>query len=482
MKINKIFDSVDSDLDIKKLFVNSRDIVEDGMFFCIKGLVHDSHNYIDEAIQNGAVAIVHELDFDEEIEKYKDILFIKVDDSRSALSKAAELFYGNPSSKLRVCGITGTNGKTSSSYIIYQLLSHFEKTAYNGTIGSIIDGKKIEYKHLTTPASIDLVEIFKEAVDSGAKSMTIEVSSHAIDMKRADAINYDMAVFTNLTPDHLDYHGDMETYRDVKCELFRKLDENGIAIVNIDDPSAKYFMKAATKAKVLTFGKSKDADYRFEDLKLEALGSKFTMVHKDIRYKIKTNLISEANVYNILTAVAVVHQSGIEINRIIPLLENLKLDIGRFQTIPSSKYTVIVDYAHTPDGYAKVFDYVEVVKTAKTKVISVFGASGRRFIDKRAEAGRIASEHSDIIILTEENTRGENPLDIANDIAKGIRKGCETIFEMDREVAIRTAFEKADKGDIILILGKAIYDYLDNGKEFKHWAGDHVIAEKYAEL
>ncbi len=470
-----------ADINIENLFVDSRVQCKNGLFFCITGLTHDSHDYIPQAIENGAVVVVIEKDVPNIRDKYKDILFIKVDDSRLALSKISELFYDSPSSKLTVYGVTGTNGKTSVSYLIYKILSKMERSAYNGTAGSIIAEKESPYTHLTTPDTLDLVQIFNNAVDSGVESFAMEVSSHALDMKRASAIDFDIAIFTSLSRDHLDYHGSMDAYKEAKASLFKNLKEEGIAILNKDDGEYEYFENACLEAKSYSYGKE-NADYTFGDITLKANGSSFDLSCFGKSYKINTNLISEINIYNLTAAIAAIHQSGKDIDEIIKNVVDIDFNIGRFQYVKSSKYSILVDYAHTPDGFEKIFAFTDAFRAEGRRVISVFGSAGKRDKGKRPIMGEIASKHSDLIILTEEDYRNENPVDIAEDIAGGFLDNTEYLIEVDRKLAIKLAMEKANQHDVILILGKGVEDFLDRDERSDDWLGDDKIAAKYAEI
>ncbi len=489
MKIQGIFDNLDSeyclgkyaDINIDELFTDSRKKVNNGMFFCIKGLNHNSHEYFEEAIENGAVAVVFDGDLSEKTEKYKDILFIKADSSRVALSNIAENFYGNPSSKLKVFGVTGTNGKTSISYLLYKILSKFENSAYNGTAGTKICKEESPYTHLTTPDTIDLVKIFKRACELDAQSIAIEVSSHALDMDRASAIDFDIAIYSNLSRDHLDYHGSMDSYREAKAKLFKNLKNSGIAIINIDDKESGYFIEASGKSKVFTYGSSDEADYRFDNIVLNSNGTSFSLYYENDKYDVKTNLVSKINVYNLVAAISAIHQSGKDLNDIIDSVKEIDFNIGRFQYMKSSKYSIIVDYAHTPDGFEKIFAFTDGFRASGKNVISVFGSAGKRDKGKRKIMGEIASKHSDMIILTEEDYRDEKPEDIAREIAEGFIEGTQFFIETDREKAIKLAIENAEKDDIVVILGKGNEDFLDRGEFSCHWDGDDKIALKYAE-
>lgn len=491
MKLSEILNKLDikyktdktiDDPEIKKLSMNSGEKNKNGVFFCIKGLNFDSHQFIEQAVENGALAIIHDKNIDEYKKKYKEIIFIEVENSRLALAKFAEILNDYPSKKLKVFGVTGTNGKTSVSYLIYKLLSNFEKSAYNGTAGTIIGNEVFPYTHLTTPNTLDLVDLFKNANSKDVKSMSMEVSSHALDMKRTAGIDFDIAIFTNFTRDHLDYHGTMSSYKKAKAELFKILKKDSVALINLDDGEADFFIKSVENSRIITYGKSKSSDYRFTNIKLSPKGTEFDLIYGEKTYKIKTNLVSEINVYNLTAAIAGIHESGKDLNKIIKFAEDIDFNIGRFQYIKSDKYSIIVDYAHTPDGLKKVFEFTDMFRKKGVKVISVLGSAGKRDKGKRPIMGEIVSKHSDLVILTEEDYRDESPLDIAKDIAKGFIENTEYFIQEDRELAIKLALEKAEENDVVLILGKGVEDFLDRGKKSYKWAGDDVIALKYADI
>ncbi len=482
MKLNLLFQGESKNLDIRSISSDSRNSNSEGIFFCIRGLRSDSHDFIPQAIENGAVCIVHDRNVDEYKADYPSVTFIEVKDTRVELARVSEIFYGSPSSNMIVYGVTGTNGKTTTAYILYQILSKFERSAYNGTAGTIIAGEESPYVHLTTPDTIDLTKIFKRANDMNVSSMAMEVSSHALDMKRAHGIDFDIAISTNLSRDHLDYHGSMEKYLDAKCELFRMIKPSGKAIINVDDDYAKGFIDSVENAEVFTYGKDSTADYRFSDIELSPEGTKFNLTYQEKTYSVVTNLISEINVYNLCAAIAAIHQGGRELQDVILGARDIPFEIGRFQYIPSSKYSIIVDYAHTPGGFEKIYEFTDSIRKGGKKLISVFGAAGKRDKGKRPIMGKIAAEHSDLLILCEEDSRDEAPSEISKDIAKGAEGICDVVINDDRESAIRLAIEKANTGDIIVILGKGVENFLDREDRSDNWDGDHIIAAKYAEL
>lgn len=473
------------DVDVKNISMDTREENREGVFFCVRGMTYDAHEHVDEAIEQGAIAVVHQYELPLNPEDYPGVVFIQLNDTRLAFAYAAEIFYDKPSSKLKTYAVTGTNGKTTTSYLIYSLLKKFEKSAYNGTAGTLLGDKPSPYQHLTTPDTKDLVRIFKSAVDEGCKSIAFELSSHALDMKRAAGLGLDVAIYTNLSRDHLDYHGTMENYLEAKAEIFKLLKPGGFALINADDGYAKEVDTYAKKAgvrRIKTYGKKEGCDYRMFDIELSPSSTHFKLQMEGRIYELKTNLIAEINCYNLTAAIAALHSTGQGMEEIIAKLMSIDFNIGRFQYVRSSKYSIIVDYAHTPDGFEKVYAFTDAVKGENRRVISVFGAAGKRDRGKRAEMGRIAAKHSDYLVLTEEDSRDEKPCDISLDIAEGAKGLCEYSIVDDREEAIKSALEYAKEGDIVLLLGKGVEDFLDREDRSDVWPGDHIVAAKYAEI
>lgn len=475
------------DVEISNISMDTREENQNGAFFCIKGLTYDAHEYIDKAIQQGAVAIIYQYEIKIDPSQHPDIIFIKCEDTRLEFAKAAEVFYGRPSSKLRTYAVTGTNGKTTTSYLMYSVLKLFEKAAYNGTAGTIIGGRPSPYRHLTTPDTKDLIQIFKSALDEGCKSIAFELSSHALDMKRAAGVGLDVAIYTNLSRDHLDYHKTMDNYLKAKAEIFKLLKPEGLALINADDAYAEEVIAFAERAglkKIKTYGKKEGCDYRICNIELSPSSTVFQLVIEGRSYTLKSNLISEINCYNLAAAVAALHETGFSMEDILPKLLSIDFNIGRFQFVKSSKYSIIVDFSHTPDGFEKVFEFTDALrgKDRDKKVISVFGSAGKRDKGKRPEMGRIAAKHSDYIVLTEDDNRDESPRDISLEIAEGIKAYCEYSVIDDREEAIKHALEYASEGDIVVLLGKGVEDFIYRDDRSDPWPGDHVIAAKYAEI
>lgn len=475
MILSEIFKDAPS-IEIQNIMTDSRKVLAHSIFFCIKGNIHDAHDYVEQATQNGAVVIVHMDDF----KKYDSkIIYIRVKDTMKSLVSFTAKFYGNPSEKLFIFGITGTNGKTSVASMIQNLNGHFEHTGYIGTLGVRYDSHKVEGS-LTTPDIDQLNQILKQMVDENVVACAIEISSIGIEQHRTDNVEVNIAIFTNFTHDHLDYHGTMENYFNAKKMLFDRLGNEGIAIVNADDVMSKQIIEN-TEAKVYTYAIEEEADFQAKDIQLFADKTVFTLSVKGSEYRVESNLVARFNVYNLLAAIAALHLKGIAINQIIDQLGQLNQIDGRMERIDMGQpFNVIVDFAHTPDGIEKVMQYAKTITPKASRIIAVFGSAGKRDLKKRPIFGKLANQYCDMTILTEDDPRGESVVEIANQIAQGITTKTYIIIE-DRYTAIRQAIELVNANDTILILGKGseTYMYQEFGKET--YLGDDVIVREVIE-
>jgi UDP-N-acetylmuramoyl-L-alanyl-D-glutamate--2,6-diaminopimelate ligase len=309
--------------------------------------------------------------------------------------------------------------------------------------------------------------------------MAMEVSSHGLDMRRVDSVDFDVAMFTNLTYDHLDYHKTMEAYFEAKSILFKNMKPDGVAVLNVDEMGFEE-LRQCCKCKVVTYGVEKDCDYRAENVKLTPADSQFTLVHDGARYEVKTNLVALYNVYNLLGAIACMHQAGMAIEDMIPHLESVAQVDGRMEIIEMGQdFHVIVDYAHTPDGYDKIFAYGEEIAEGHD-IYAIFGCAGKRDKPKRKVLGAIAGKHCKTVYLCEEDPRDEHPADIAKMIAEGVAESRgHSIYIEDRYEAIETAIKNAKPGDVVFVLGKGAENYLDRIDGKHYWMGD-VEASKQA--
>ncbi len=433
--------------------------VEPGcVFVCIKGFKHDGHRFAKEAVERGAIALVVEY----KLSDIGDVPQIIVSDSRCALAQLSAEFWDHPSKKLTLVGVTGTNGKTTTTYLVESIFAHADfKTGLIGTIMNKI-GDKVFPIINTTPESEELQKAFYDMKSQGTDMAVMEVSSHALDLHRVDTCFFNYAVFTNLTQDHLDYHVTLERYLEAKGRLFTELlkpEYNNAAIINMDDPSSDYLIEH-TQAKVITYGLNKKAHIRAENVEINANGASFTIIAPGINEKISLQLTGFFNVYNALSAFCVGFAAGIPFRTIKKGLESVKGVPGRFELIQEGQeFAVIVDYAHTPDGLENI------LKTAQAfvqgRIISVFGCGGDRDCKKRPLMGKISAELADYSIITSDNPRTEEPSQIIKDIEAGVKALTDDRYEVisDRRKAIERALSMAQKNDVIIIAGKGHETY-----------------------
>ncbi len=454
---------------------DSRQVELGNLFVAIKGLNSDGHQYITQALEKGAIAVI----ITEEAYCDMDYPWILVEDSRLALAQISSAYYGHPSEKLTVIGVTGTNGKTTTTNLIAHIL---ESQGHQiGLIGTnhIRIGEEILPVSRTTPESSDLQALLAQMVEKGASYAIMEVSSHALELSRVACCEFDVAVFTNLTQDHLDYHQSMENYCKAKTRLFGMLDRSkrkiGVektAVINIDDPWAAQFM-VATAMPMITYGIDKEASWKAEQVVIAADGAAFVV--DDL--PVKLHLTGKFNVYNALAALAAATALGIDSKAAIEALESAQGVAGRFQRVAGSRaYTVLVDYAHTPDGLKNVIE--TALEFAEGRVITVFGCGGDRDRTKRPKMGAIAAELSQYCVVTSDNPRTEAPEAIIADILPGVEAHMqpnEYTVQPDRHLAILEAVRMAQPGDVIILAGKGHEDYQEiNG--VKHHFDDYEEA------
>ncbi|MCQ6265695.1 UDP-N-acetylmuramoyl-L-alanyl-D-glutamate--2,6-diaminopimelate ligase [Fictibacillus sp. WQ 8-8] len=466
----------ETNAEITSIEMDSRAAGPGSLFVCIKGFTVDGHDYAGQAVKNGAAAVLAE----KPLEGIDSVPVILVNDTKRAMAVLANVFYDYPTSKLHLIGVTGTNGKTTTSHLIEQIFSDAGKrTGMIGTIDMKINGVSHKVSN-TTPESLFLQKAFKEMNDQGVESAVMEVSSHALDMGRVRGCDYDIAVFTNFTQDHLDYHKDMETYLRAKGLLFAQLgntyagNKEKIAILNRDDEASKEFEKM-TAAQILTYGIEQKSDIMAKDIKVTGKGTSFTLVTPLEERPVSIKLVGKFSVYNVLAAISATLLSGIPIDSIVKTMENMNGVPGRFETVDAGQsFTVIVDYAHTPDSLENALTTVN--EFAVGKVISVVGCGGDRDRTKRPLMAKIAAEHSDVAIFTSDNPRTEDPLAILEDMKEGVQ-GYEYIIKPDRKDAIIYAVEIADDNDIILVAGKGHETYQIIGKDVLDFDDRKVAAE-----
>ena len=465
------------DTEIENIQYDSRNIKSNDIFFAIQGYSTDGHKFIKSAIEKGANTIVFDKEFEEQ-NMYKDITFIKVDNSRKALAIASSNFYGNPKDKLKLIGITGTNGKTTSTFMIKSILEKADfKVGLMGTISNYIGDKKI-HSERTTPESLEIHKLFKDMVEDGVDYCVMEVSSHSLYLDRVYGIEFNEGIFTNLTQDHLDFHKTFENYYNSKLILFK----NSVnSVINIDDKYGERILKDSD-GKTTTYSIKKHSDLKAENVELHPRGVEFDVDFKGNKEKIEIHIPGEYNVSNSLGSILACLNEGINLDTIKMGLENLKGVPGRCEIVTREYnlgYDVIVDYAHTPDGLDNI------LKTArdftKGNLISVYGCGGDRDKAKRPIMGKIGTELSDIAIVTSDNPRTENPSSIIDDIIKGVISDNYIVVENRRD-AIKKAMSMAEKDDVIVVAGKGHEDYQILKDKTIHFDEREVIKEIIEEL
>lgn len=465
------------DIQIAGLMVDSRRKMPNSIFFCIKGMANDGHRFIDQAIANGAIAIVYSETL---TEKLDGIAYIKVDNVRVALAYITNIFYDHPSEKMRIFGVTGTNGKSSIAKMIKNLYSPVKQCGYIGTI-SIEYGSVKKPPKLTTPDVVELQSILHDMALANMQACALEVSSIGLEQHRVDGIDFDVAIFTNLTHDHLDYHGNMESYFNAKKMLFTMLKNDSIAIINADDEYGRRLIKES-KGKVISYGTSDGCDYQAKNIKQYANKTTFALSHGVNEYFVQTNLLAMFNVSNLLAVIVALHESGMSMDDILEAVQHIPQIEGRMEYIDEGQdFNVICDFAHTPDGLEQVMQFASKITPKENRIIAVFGSAGKRDIIKRPIFGQIADKYCDMIILTEDDPRDESVTDIAKQIATGIKK-TNYIIITRRIDAIRQAIELANKNDTVLLLGKGDENFLYTTWGRDKYLGDNVVARQCIKL
>lgn len=460
-----------ADREISFITDNSKKVENGCIFVCIEGKHFDGHTKAKEALENGAAAVVVQKDMGLREQ-------ILVDNTRAAYARLCAAFFGHPERKLRIIGVTGTNGKTTSCFIIKSVLDSMGyKTGLIGTVKNIVGDK--EYPAvLTTPDCYDLFSLFREMVDSGCEFCTMEVSSQALDQRRVEGVHFEAAIFTNLTQDHLDYHGSFENYMAAKHMLFENA---ALSIVNIDDEAAEYMLDGTDGRKVTFSVNNNDCDYSAKNIRISSSGVKYELVSNSNIGRIRFTVPGKFSVYNSMGAAVCLVEMGMDFKGVLDGLEKCVGVPGRMEVVPTeTPYTVLIDYAHTPDGLENVLGCVREI--TEGKVITVFGCGGDRDRTKRPIMGDIAAQLSDVAVVTSDNPRSEDPDAIIDDILEGVKKHISKIVvEPDRRKAIAKALSMAHEGDIVVLAGKGqeTYQILADGKI--HFDEREVVAEILAE-
>lgn len=464
--------------EVNAVVYDSRKVNQGDLFVCVKGYEVDGHKYAKSAIEKGATTIVCEDDIECDVE---NVNIIKVEDSRKALAQISCNLFDNPSKKMKIIGVTGTNGKTTTAFMIKTILeAEGKKVGLIGTIANYIGKEKIETER-TTPESYELQELFNEMVNKGCEYCVMEVSSHSLDLDRVYGVDFEAGIFTNLTRDHLDFHKTFENYYKAKYKLFQR---SCISIINVDDNYGKRIiddLKAEGNESFVTYSIKEQSDFIAYDEKCESQHIAYNLNLNGKEEEIIVGLPGEFNIYNSLGAIAATYKLGISIESIKKGIEEVVVDgrcemVGRKYNLP---YTIIIDYAHTPDGLDNI------LKTArgftKNRLISVFGCGGDRDKVKRPQMGKIGSDLCDIAIITSDNPRTENPASIIEDVVAGIDKDNYEVIE-NRKDAIKRSIEIAKDGDVIVIAGKGheTYQILNTGKI--HFDEREVVDEILSDL
>ena len=443
-----------TDIDINQVEIDSRKAKPGSLFVAMRGTQTDGHQYIGKAIELGASAILCETLPDQQAD---GVTYIVVESTEQCVGPVATTFYGDPSRKVKLVGVTGTNGKTTIATLLYNMMRKMgHKCGLLSTVCNYIDGEPVAATH-TTPDAIQLNQLLARMAEEGCEYVFMECSSHAIHQHRIGGLQFKGGIFTNLTRDHLDYHGTFENYRDAKKAFFDSLPKNAFAITNADDKNGMVMVQN-TKAKVKTYSTRSMADFRarilechFEGMYLEIDG-----------HEVGVQFIGKFNVSNLLAVYGAAVMLGKKPEDILVVMSTLHSVSGRLQPVHSPKgYTAIVDYAHTPDALENVLNAIHEVLNGKGKVITVCGAGGNRDKGKRPLMAREAVRQSDRVIVTSDNPRFEEPQAIINDMLQGLtpQQMCKVVSIVDRREAIRTACMMAEKGDVVLVAGKGHEDY-----------------------
>jgi UDP-N-acetylmuramoyl-L-alanyl-D-glutamate--2,6-diaminopimelate ligase len=462
-----------SDIDISAV-VSRHDAVTPGaIFVAVRGFTHDGHAFVSQAISRGAAAVVVERPGD----LRSGVVQVQVPDSRLALALLSSAFYGHPSRQLKVIGITGTNGKGTTAYLIEALLTAAGRhCGIIGTMGAKMGEDRTIGLDRTTPEALDLQRLLRQMVDEGMQYAVVEVASHALTLHRVAGTRFMGAVFTNLTQDHLDFHKTLDEYRAAKRRLFEVVEPGGLAVVNADDPSGAV-MAAASRAHVMTYGIDHPTHVRAAKIRLRLDGMDYSVITPDGNLDVASRLQGRFNVYNSLAAITLALAEGVPLATIPRVLSAFAGVPGRFEAVnEGQKFGVVVDYAHTPDGLENVLRTARDFVRGRT--IVVFGAGGDRDRTKRRKMGAIASDLADMVIVTSDNPRTEQPMAIIEEILAGIADRARPLeVEPDRRKAIFRAIQVAEAGDFVIIAGKGHEPYQEiNG--VKHPFDDRLVARE----
>lgn len=468
-KLSELYPEYKEDVLIKGIKINSKEIEPGDIFVCTMGVTADRHDFIEEAIRNGAVAVVTQKDVD------ASVPIIKVENTNKELPILASKFYDNPENNLDIIGITGTNGKTTVAKIIQDLMGN-DICGYLGTNGIICSSFNEPIRN-TTPDSDRLYGYFKRFVDSGCKYLSMETSSEAFYRKRLDNIKFKVGIITNITEDHLNIHKTIENYVSCKKELVKQVSNDGFSILNIDDCHYEE-VKELANGKILTYGK-KESTLQITDIILSTTNTDITLKYQDKQYRFTSPLLGEFNVYNLCAAILALLALDYDLDAIIKRIPNIKAPSGRVEFLNfGQKYDIILDYAHTPDAFNKLYSLLDKVKQGR--IITITGSAGGREKEKRAPMGKLVLDKSDHVIFTMDDPRYESVESIISDLTSTSPKTNYEII-IDRKEAIYKAFEIAKENDIILIAGKGTDNYMAVGDKYLPYSDLEVIKEYFKE-
>ena len=465
-------------VDIKALSIDSRYVDKNTLFFAVRGFKEDGHDYLQSAINNGCPAVVIDKDgvLPDEFFIVNNIVKILVDDSRKALAEFARNLYSDASEELTLVGVTGTKGKTTTAFFIKNLFeSVYGKCGLLGTIANYA-GNEIFKSKLTTPQSHEINYYLRRMLDDSMKHCVMEVSSHALPLNRVDGLKYNIAVFMNLTSDHMDYHKTKENYLNSKKILFDMLSEDSFALVNSDDDSSTEIVKD-TKAKVVSFGKKEGSDFYIHDISYDINTTEFKVRYQENEYHLSTKLIGEFNSYNATAAFACGVLSGINPEKAVEAIAKTPQVPGRMEVLSKDDKKVLIDYSHTADSLRQALLSLQHIVKGERPIYTMFGCGGDRDTTKRPIMGEIATSMSDYAVLTSDNPRTEDPFKIIEEVKKGIKTDNYRVIE-NREEAIKNIIKESPENAVVLIAGKGHEDYQEiNG--VRSYFSDKETAEKY---
>ena len=469
VNINKVIG--DTGTLIRNVVSDSREVIEKDLYIAIDGVNVDGHKFINSAIKKGAICIVCEV----LPNKLREgILYVVVESTRESIGIISSNYFSSPSSKLKLIGITGTNGKTTIATLLYSLYKTAGlKAGLISTVINYVDGKEIDSTQ-TTPDSLTINKLLYQMVEEGIQYCFMEVSSHGIEQRRISGLEFAGGIFSNLTHDHLDYHNSFDDYRDIKKDFFNNLPNTAFSLINKDDKNGKYMVQN-TKAKIFTYGLKTYADYKIKILESSLEG----MLLKINESEFWSNLSGKFNAYNLLAVFSTASILGMPFSETLQLMSMLKNVKGRFEYLKLNNITAIVDYAHTPDALKNIINSINEIKTNKESLITIIGCGGNRDKSKRPVMGDIASSLSSKVIFTSDNPRNESPEKIIQDMVSGVKplNSVKTISIANRKEAIKTACQLAKSNDIILIAGKGHEKFQEINNK-KHLFDDYKVVKE----